>query len=207
MSDTSYPVYQHYGTNAQRTAFTPTPSGGQPVYIWYESDTGNTYLYSTGWHQIANTGGVGKIVQVVNTEPTTSATGTTVMPYDNTIPQKTEGDEYMTLAITPSSSTNKLRIDVILYGGVGAATQFPSAALFQDTANDALAAGGVFQNTSTGTMCIAFTHYMTAGTTSSTTFKVRAGGQSGTFTFNGSGGTRTFGGVTQSSITITEITV
>jgi hypothetical protein len=55
MSDYRYDTYQHYGTNAERLAFTPTPptlTGSQPIYIWYETDTGNSYLYDTSWHQI-----------------------------------------------------------------------------------------------------------------------------------------------------------
>lgn len=58
MSDTSYSVYQHYGTNAQRLAFTPSPPAtGQPVYIWYETDTGDTYIYDTSWHAVTSGGG------------------------------------------------------------------------------------------------------------------------------------------------------
>lgn len=58
MSDTSFPVYMHYGTNAERLAFVPTPpASGQPIYIWYETDTGDTYLYDSSWHQIAGPGG------------------------------------------------------------------------------------------------------------------------------------------------------
>ena len=49
---------------------------------------------------------------------------------------------------------------------------------------------------------------MTAGTGSSTTFKVRAGGQNaGTTTFNGNVSARKYGGVLLSSLTITEIQV
>ena len=49
---------------------------------------------------------------------------------------------------------------------------------------------------------------MTAGTTSSTTFKGRAGlSAAGTLSFNGFGGARRFGGVMASSITITEVQV
>ena len=47
---------------------------------------------------------------------------------------------------------------------------------------------------------------MTAGTISSTTFKLRAGSDgAGTITMNGNGGARKFGGALISSITITEI--
>ena len=50
MSDTAYPTLQHYGTHAARLAFTPAPaSGTQPIYIWYETDTDLTYIYTTAW--------------------------------------------------------------------------------------------------------------------------------------------------------------
>lgn len=59
MSDTSYGVFQHYGTNAQRLAFVPAPpASGQPIYIWYETDTGNTYLYHTSWVQLGGAGSI-----------------------------------------------------------------------------------------------------------------------------------------------------
>ena len=48
---------------------------------------------------------------------------------------------------------------------------------------------------------------MTAGTTSATTFKVRAGGTAGTFTFNGVNGAGILNNTLASSIPITEIQV
>jgi hypothetical protein len=42
-----------------------------------------------------------RLLQVVNTTTGAVATGTTVMPFDDTIPQSGEGDQYMSLAITP----------------------------------------------------------------------------------------------------------
>jgi len=147
-----------------------------------------------------------KIVQVVNTQTGALATGTTVMPFDDTIPQISEGDEFMTRAITPTSSTNFLRIEVVWIGAMGSYGRSSCVALFQDTTPGALAVG---TNPSYGTnqfTMISFSHYMIAGTTSATTFRVRAGGLSGTTYFNGhSSGTILFGGVLASSITITEI--
>jgi hypothetical protein len=62
MSDTAYPVYQHYGTNAQRLAFTPAPAAGtQPIYIWYETDTDNYYIYTTAWKGPFASGGGGTV--------------------------------------------------------------------------------------------------------------------------------------------------
>lgn len=150
----------------------------------------------------------GTVVQVVNTQTGAEAHGTTTIPADDTIPQKTEGTEFMTLAVTPTDAANKLKIDVVIMSSY-TVTAWTIVALFQDAGNDALAAIADFQAADGGganSTIIAFSHYMTAGTTSSTTFKVRAGGHTaGTITFNGAGSARLLGGVMASSITITEI--
>lgn len=58
MSDNVYSTFQHYGTNAERLAFVPAPGAGiKPIYIWYETDTGDTYLYYTSWVLLAGSGG------------------------------------------------------------------------------------------------------------------------------------------------------
>jgi len=150
----------------------------------------------------------GAVVQVVNVQTGAVATGTTVIPADDTIPQKTEGDQFMTLAITPTSSSNKLKIDVVASIGNNSANSSNTVALFQDSTANAIA---VALNMESGAEFVGntkFTHYMTSGTTSATTFKVRAGSnQSATTTFNGRDSGRFFGGVFASSITITEIAV
>lgn len=147
-----------------------------------------------------------KIVQVVNTQTGAVSTGTTTLPLDDTIPQNTEGTEFMTLAITPTSASNLLKIE---FGGLltnNTSVQWCAAALFQDSTVGALAVGAHIMETGTRGGMVNFTHYMTAGTASETTFKIRAGAQqAGTTTFNGSNGTRVYGGVVASSLTITEI--
>ena len=147
----------------------------------------------------------GTVVQVVNVQDGAVATGTTVLPYDDTIPQNTEGDEYMTLSITPKYADSKLKIDVFWAGSINVTT-IVAVALFQDTTADALAVANNRHSTASYPHQIGFTHWMTSGTTSSTTFKVRAGPASaGTTTFNGASSARLYGGVLASSITITEI--
>jgi hypothetical protein len=160
----------------------------------------------SAWVNGAVSGSGSVVVQVVNTQTGAVATGTTLIPHDDTIPQNTEGDQYMTLAITPSSATNTLKIDVVVHLSNSAANQWHTAAIFQDSTANALAAGiSRFEPTATAMSIVAFSHYMTSGTTSSTTFKVRAGCQlAGTTTFNGQAGARLLGGVLASSITITE---
>lgn len=149
--------------------------------------------------------GTGAVIQVVTATYSAVATGTTTMPYDDTIPQNTEGNQIMTLAITPKSATNLLVIEVNAQLAHSAITDI-SAALFQDSTANALAAGEVTEETANFVRNVPILHRMVAGTTSSTTFNVRAGGSNaGTLTFNGTGGNRRFGGITTSWIKITEI--
>lgn len=148
----------------------------------------------------------GRVVQVVNTQTGAVATGSTTIPFDDTIPQNTEGTEFVTLPITPRSAANKLRIEVTVFCTV-TSTPWIIVALFQDAVADALATIASFNNLSTAGMAITLVHTMDAGTTSATTFKVRIGPSSAaTVTFNGQSGGRIFGGRAASSITITEYT-
>lgn len=167
--------------------------------------------YASGdWMLLSmNRGKAGSVVQAVNTQTGAVNTGTTVFPYDDTIPQNTEGDEYMTLTITPVNTNNKLLIEVVLVGASSNADSHLSVGLFQDTTANALAASVGPRNGAANTItCVKFQHEMSAGTTSATTFKVRAGTLSaGTTTFNGSSAGRIFGGVMASSIRITEVQV
>jgi hypothetical protein len=146
------------------------------------------------------------VLQVANFQTGALATGSTQIPTDNTIPQNTEGNEYMSLAFTPTSATSKLRIEVVVMASSSANSQWITAALFQDSTANALASAPTFQAAATAMNCISFSYWMTAGTTSATTFKVRAGGSlAGTTSFNGSAAGGVQGGVMASSITITEI--
>ena len=152
--------------------------------------------------------GAGKVVQVVNVTNSAVASGTTVMVDDDSIPQKTEGIEWDTLAITPTHASNKLIIEASVFVHSSTALITIIMALFQDDTANALAASQFRENTALRNM-IHLRHYMTAGTTSATTFKIRIGGAAGGTTTTGghSGSTRVLGGVINQSITITEIKV
>lgn len=151
----------------------------------------------------------GGVVQVVHLQDGEGQTGSTILPTDDSIPQNTEGDQFMELSITPVDAANKLRIDVVCIMSKAAVSYELAAAIFQDSNADAIAsavAGRV--NLSLAYAAVTFTHWMTAGTASSTTFKVRGGsGASGVCTFNGQSGGRRMGGTMASSITITEYKV
>jgi hypothetical protein len=149
----------------------------------------------------------GKLGQIVTSQLGTVATGTTVIPDDNTIPQNTEGDQYLSLSITPSNASSTLEIDVSLQVCPGTAAAYAIVALFQDSTANALAAVKTISTAgTTGIAEVTFKHVMTAGTTSATTFKVRAGQTlAGTLTINGIASTQYLGGVMASRITIKEI--
>lgn len=168
-------------------------TGANPAWVNIAADS--TYLPA------------GSVIQIVNTQNVTSSTGTTAIPFDDTIPQNTEGDEYMTLAITPTHASNKLKIDVIVQGGPTSSAAIMSAALFQDSTAGALAASCTNNLLGNTGGQVVFTHFMVAGTTSETTFKVRAGTENAgiTFRLNGADGSRRYGGVMATSMTITEI--
>jgi len=147
----------------------------------------------------------GSIVQVVNYQTGAVSSGTTLIPFDDTIPQSSEGTQFMSVAITPKSATNKLIIDVILNGTYSVIAVI-MVCLFQDSTANALASSWHYDSIGGGPKNIIVRYEMTAGTTSLTTFKVRAGGNNaGTLTFNGTSGNRFLGGALISSITITEV--
>lgn len=162
-------------------------------------------------NRFENTSGVGfgACVQTANYTTTAVATGTTTIPTDDTIPQNTEGFEVMSLVFTPKSATNKLKITCTAIASNSVAGSYNVVlALFQDSTANALATTIAVGSASTFLTNPVLVHYMTAGTTSATTFKVRVGASSaGTTTFNGQSGARLFGGTLNSSITIEEFQV
>lgn len=150
--------------------------------------------------------GGGKLLQTVSVETGAVATGGTIqIPLTDAIPMNTQGDQYLSLAITPQSATSKLIIEAVVNGSTSVAATV-TVALFQDAAVNALAAVSQGQQTASVPATISLRHVMTSGTTSATTFRVRIGMHvPGTYTFNGIGGGRVFGGVMASSIVITEV--
>lgn len=149
----------------------------------------------------------GSIVQVINANTATRATTSTTIPLDNTIPQNTEGaDSGITCTITPKNASNKLVI--LVHANVTAAGGNTAiVALFQDsTANALQTAAEEYTFTSAGHP-IDFVHYMTAGTTSATSFKIRYGANTGSAYINGDSSAALFGGTFITGITVLEVKV
>ena len=150
---------------------------------------------------------VGKIRQIKTYKTGAAATGTTVIPFDNTIPQNTEGDEYMTLAITPTSANSRLRVEATMYATYSI-SQYGTMALFRDSGADAIAVAAEEMLDPAAPTQLHVFHLSTivdAGSTTRTTFKIRAGGgAAGTFSFNCERGSQLYNRALASNITITE---
>lgn len=163
---------------------------------------------SGSWTTIGNAAvPVGWPVQIAANSSQTVVTTSTAIPADNTIPQNTEGAELVTCSITPRSATNKLLIIGSTFASPTNDGSLISLALFQDSTANGLAATAALISED-WVVPLTLVHYMTAGTTSSTTFKLRGGPNSGTdsvsFLSQAGSSTRMFGGVASHSIVIYE---
>ena len=181
-------------------------ASGAPAYV----ATGNAseILVSNGAGAaptFQSLAGLQRVVQQVYATDATYASTTATFPLDDTIPQIGEGAEAVTVAITPTNSSNYLLIEA---GGMftnSTSTTCVILALFQDSTADAIAASGHPVSSASNANSGSITHRMAAGTTSATTFKLRFAGQGGTTYRNGTSSNRLFGGRTNSWITVTEI--
>ena len=125
-------------------------------------------------------------------------------PYDDTIPQNTEGTQVTTVSITPRSLTSLLRIRAQVYGW-GSTNSAVIAAIYRDSGADALAAAlGTSVNSTVG--AITMETYEQAPSASAITYKLRAGMTSGVLYVNASSASaRVFGGVEPTILSVEEI--
>ena len=131
------------------------------------------------------------------------ASGTTRIPMDDTIPQNTEGDQYMSLNYTPTSRANMLKVNAVARG-VNSASDWLITTLFRDSVANAIASS--FCLVVNNSFVADVSYFDISKTTSSTTFNVRMGSNSvGTCYFNGFNGSRMLGGSLDSYIEIEEI--
>lgn len=194
-----------------------------PGTLWYSDSTtlrtglnANSYFVSSvqstftftapisGWaaNNVANSATFsGKLVQLVSASTTAVGTTSTVIPDDDTIPTNTEGEEILTCAITPTSASSKIKISFhcpVVYSGTGN----PIAELFVDSVSDAIFVG---HRDTSGIQPITFVYEESAGSTSTRTYKVRAGAHVGSLYWNQTNAGRKFGGVSKIELILEEI--
>ena len=179
-------------TSGQVAVVVPAVAGSNTITIPAETGT------------LRSTVSTGTVLQVVRYQTGAVATGATAIPQDDTIPQITEGNEYMTLAITPKSTTSLLLVEVVAIVSPSGA-DWETVALFQDATANALAATITYFAGANEAAPLDLIYSATSGSLTARTFRVRAGGATSTTTFNGASSARRMGGVCSSSITITEV--
>jgi len=147
---------------------------------------------------------LGGILQIVSTEQTADFSTTATIPFDATIPQSTEGTEYITQAITPISASSVLEIDVQLMVGGNAGGMIISP-LFKDSDANAIFTGSSPTSGSTF-FPLSYKYRVASGSTTARTYKVRIGSNGITVYVNRtSAAADIFGASVLSRITITEI--
>lgn len=147
----------------------------------------------------------GKVKQIVATTGYTGfATTTTTCPLDNTIPQFSEGGNFMALAITPTSASTRLLIIAMATVSHSAAGT-PVMHLHRDSGADALAAAPHADGGADVARPVSLRHDMLSPGTSSTTFQTVIGSDTGgTLTFNGRAGGDLYGNIQKSGMIIIE---
>lgn len=180
------------------------------AYMWW-ADTTNGRLKqrnaaNTAWVVVGDLDtyrlGSACIQRVEATPYTSYSSVTTTIPVDDTIPQNTEGDQLVTVSITPIATTNRLVIRGQIFCAPSASA-VATVALFQDSTASALAVSAMNLGSTGEKSVIDIYHEMAAGTTSSTTFKLRAGPSSGTLYINGDGA-RKYGGIAACRLSVEE---
>lgn len=133
-------------------------------------------------------------------------TGIVVVPNTDNVPQNTDGDQYLTEDITPTSAANLVRIDSMIHIASSGNTQKFVSALFRDATAAAIAVGTTGQPTNGNPVQLNVRHDILAAQSTSTTINLRAGGDlAGTTSINGIAAGRKYGGVLYSYIELREV--
>ncbi len=148
-------------------------------------------------------GGIGSalaapVVSVLTTYSTD--TGMTI-PYDDTIPEVTEGKQIFSQAFTVGTTGNRIRITV--NGSIDIGADAGALALFVDGATNAVAVHGFSTTADNPFSQTAIWEYTPSA--GAHTYTVRVGSQAGAVTINGISGGRKYGGVNQTTLSIEEL--
>lgn len=217
--------YYVYGYNSSGTAYDFKFSSADPVYADTSSSTGGTLQYYTsggttyralGWISNDSSG----LIQTYNysqyPSPTTKnyayfstgavATGAATTPADDTIPQNnaTEGVSFLSIPFKPSTIGATITVRATVNFASNGSTQ-AVVYLCQDGTANALAVSAQRGDTVDKMYNASLVYSTIATSTNLITYRIRIGDTAGgTITFNGTGGSRLFGGNLSSAISVEE---
>lgn len=127
--------------------------------------------------------GAFRLQRQVTTTVSDSSINTTTPAFDNSTPQVGEGEQFMSLAITPLIATSKIIVKAIVTFSRSTTPMDCVVAMFRNGAANAVAAdGGSSQSTQDQ---IILDYEEAPGSTSTLTFTLRAGVNTGTMTIPG----------------------
>jgi hypothetical protein len=200
------------GSDAAHTAYSTTGLAASPWrytgYVEFNVATPGTWPSP---YQLATatvlTPLPGQIVQARFVPTGAYAVGsTTAIPFDDTIPQITEGVEFMTLTIAALNQANLMQVSVQAQLAHNSASTALTMALFKNATANALAAAYWVAN-SAQPVPLHIQFWEKPNTTSVTTYRVRVGSDGGATTpyMNGTSSGRRMGGVANSYMQINEI--
>ena len=140
-------------------------------------------------------------------EYTANAALTTIIPFDDTIPQNTEGTQIISVTITPKSTTNRLRVRARVHGMSPTSGDVISIAVFRNSDVNALSASFGSVTSAAATISMASIEFeFVPASTSLQTINLRVGGNLGAIRLNGTTTARVFGGASVCSLIVEEIT-
>lgn len=128
-------------------------------------------------------------------------TGTTLIPYDNTLPSVAEGTQILTQTVAPASTASQFIFSFSGFAGTSANSRL-TIALFRD--GTCLTVRSVYSTTTYQPQMLVLHWPDTPATTSAVTYSLRMGGTSGTWTFGGTSAA-TYGGANEAGWSLTEI--
>lgn len=212
-----------YGFNNSGTSFDFKYASADPVYSDTSLNTAGTLRYYTSggttyralaWLSADSSGlikgsAMGQIKDTSTSNSVTltrqdTTTGAATIPWDNTPPLITEGNEYFAVPFRITNSNHKVRIDYSVNFANGGSSLF-TVALFKDSGACFYAQPQQITNADRSNNYTR-TLYTTLPNTNLVVFRLRAGTDTaGTTTLNGEGGAALDGGVMGSTFTVTEV--
>ncbi len=142
----------------------------------------------------------------VQTQDGAVNTGSTLVPNDDTKPQVSEGNGFLSQAITQTSNANLLFTEALTMISANNAQNVMVSSIFHNTDVDSIATVFTAPVASASIQMMKVAATCLAGSTSPVTMSCRSGGdQAATFTFNGLASARKFGGSAGSFIRVTEL--